>query len=244
MPSRWLVRFAAKGEQLHPPHRWHAAVSRWLDSTDHHAPVKAWSMSQPESHRGNLMLTLGLLTEHAEHRLHHHCRPGADLRLGADVLRVTEHPTLLEHTTWQQLAAATETCEWGLQHHTPTTLRQGQRSTPLPQPSSVLHGLNLRWRHWTGEDRQGDGFDDVWVSDLHVTSRLVRIGEGVYSGIVGTVVYRCSVPDTCARVGPLFALAPYSGVGSKTAWGLGATTIAGAPIAASRPHDHAGSQPS
>jgi CRISPR-associated endoribonuclease Cas6 len=67
--------------------------------------------------------------------------------------------------------------------------------------------------------------DSVWVSDLAGASEVTRVEGVLYSGFVGRVRYRCDDPDVARIVDPLFRLAPFAGVGSKTAWGLGAARL-------------------
>lgn len=47
----------------------------------------------------------------------------------------------MHETTWADLATATPIRRWELRFDTPVTFRSGNRSTPLPQPHTMLTNL-------------------------------------------------------------------------------------------------------
>ena len=238
MPERWVVRLAGRGaEQVELAHL-HAALSHWFDhrpaegaapGTDTHTAVeKDYSVSAPTLMTlGGLSVTVGTLTGSAAVALLRHATPGQLVRLGSASLRITEPPELESHRTWAELASDTGARAWTLDFQSPTSFLRGQRTSPLPTPEVVLRGLMVDWRTWadatsyTPPEHTPSG---VIVTEIDGTTERLQVGHRWYRGFVGRV--RFSADETSAPlVAPLFALAPFTGVGAGTRKGLGTVRL-------------------
>lgn len=227
MPSRWAVPLTGDAQAMQRHEARHAVISRWLDHTreDHDRQYKDWSLGSMRATPAGAAMEIATLTPTAAIRLHAHASPGQTLRLDGATHHVTAAPVLLETTSWEELAAACRDRVWTLRFHTPATFRQKQRTSPLPKPESLLQGLADQWTHWTGRPVDVGSFREVWVSDLDLSSQVLRLRGQTYSGATGTVTFRANSAQAQTQVGPLFRLAPFTGVGSKTTWGLGHTSL-------------------
>lgn len=224
MPKRWVIGLTGEALGRHRAEDCHAVVSRWLDA-HHHAQHKDWSLSPMRATATGAALDITTLTTDCASRLHAHVTPGRALRLDQALCHITTDPVPVEEASWEDLAAACHDRGWTLRFHTPAAFRHGQRTTPLPKPESVLHSLADQWTHWTGAQVDRTCFAEVWVSDLNLSNRVLRLRGQTYSGAIGTITYRADSRHARSQVGPLFRLAPFTGVGSKTTWGLGRTSL-------------------
>lgn len=230
MPSRWWLPVdGVRPERVRLEHL-HAAVSRWFDETaaEHSAATKPYAISPLAGDPGGgLGFELSTLTTAAEERLREAAAPPATIRLGPD--RAALGPLgRIAHESWASLAEPSGARAWELEFVTPATFRRGNRSSPLPVAASVLRGLLDSWNACSGLPprelgrRESDG---VWVSDIDGRSEAMALSGLRVSGFVGRVRFRCDDPAVRDLVDPLFRLAPYSGVGSARAKGLGVTRL-------------------
>jgi CRISPR-associated endoribonuclease Cas6 len=139
-------------------------------------------------------------------------------------------PVLRSVLPWVELEASPTVRAWQLEFVTPTTFRNGQRTSPWPAPSSVLTGLAVRWSGLRGSGAPvltHGVSSSVWVSDVEGRSEALELKQTVVSGFVGRIRYVCDgSDDEAAVVSALFAFAGYAGIGSHTAFGLGAVRLA------------------
>ena len=126
---------------------------------------------------------------------------------------------------------------WEVHFLTPATFRGEGRATALPSVHGILTGLRAKWAQWGPVPiwLTPAEMDAVWVEryDIHSEAFTIRVSGNdrngrtlQHSGAVGAMLFRCDDPAIAGRVDSLFRLAPYVGVGSRTAWGLGATMLA------------------
>lgn len=230
MPARWVIRLSGPEPRDVNLAHLHAVVSTWLDATDeeHSYGVKPYSVSAPRSEGDLLAVEIGTLTDDAESRLLSQLRPGSGVRFGRHRAVVVAAPEPVSGSPWSHLAALIDARAWVVRFATPTSFRQGRRTSPWPAPPALIRGLALKWERWSGIPLPAlapHDVEQVWVTDVDGASHVLRIGPSVFSGFVGRVRYQCDDARVAAEVGPLFALAPFAGVGSATTKGLGTVRL-------------------
>jgi CRISPR-associated endoribonuclease Cas6 len=227
MPSRWQLDLDGPPDVAVPIAAPHAVLSRWLDD-DHQAASKPYSVTPPVAGPRGLTLGVGLVDDALAPRLLAHTAPGSHVRLGRYVYRVHSAPTKQAETSWTALEQGSGATAWCLTFHTPTTFREGNRSSPWPAPQSIVRSLTARWRAVRGDISSVAAAADasLWVSDIEGFSRAFPVGGLTVSGFVGRIRMVCeTVGAGAAAVDRLLRLSPYSGVGSFTARGLGTVSL-------------------
>ena len=242
MPSRYFVPIHRVDPARVRLEHVHAAVSNWFDTSpaEHAANEKPYTVSPMTQRGAETGVEVTVLTVHALTLLQRACRPSQQVRLG-NQSRPLGRPQLLHSTDWADLVKANRKSRWTLEFLTPTTFRNGNRSSPLPCLTTILTGLACSWNTWSKLPPllTAPRWDTVWVSDLDLRSTLLTItrlkvdqSTGTssriptqLSGVLGTMTVRCDDTPTAAMIDPLFALAPYAGVGSMRSTGLGQTRL-------------------
>ena len=230
MPTRWWVPLdGVRPEQVKLEHV-HAAVSRWFDrKAEHHAAgVKPYAISPlARDEDGRAGFEVSTLTDTAAHLLDVATAPPATVRLGSDQA-VIGRPYRIADESWASLSEPSGADSWDLELVTPVTFRRGNRASPLPVAGAVLRGIVTSWNALSGlpeRELTRQHSDDVWVSDIQGASQRMTLSGLRLSAFAGRVVYRCDVPATRDLVDALFRLAPYAGVGSAKAKGLGVARL-------------------
>lgn len=231
MPSRWWLPVqGARPDRVRLEHL-HAAVSRWFDRTpeQHAAGTKPYAISPlaRDADSPGVGFELATLTIDAEARLQEQTVPPATARLGSDQV-ILGRLRKTDTETWPSLAVPSGANTWDLEFVTPVIFRRGNRSSPFPMSGSVLRGLLDSWNVWSGLPtltltRQQT--DEIWVSDIAGHSESITVSGVRMSAFVGRVCFRCDDAAIADLVDPLFRLAPYAGVGSAKAKGLGVTRL-------------------
>jgi CRISPR-associated endoribonuclease Cas6 len=212
----------------------HAAISSWFDYShaDHDAPIKPYAMSpigrsSTENEEHAVGFELSVLTDRALERLRSATEAGREIRLGAQRGRVARAVGLMSES-WESLSTPSGAHAWQLEFITPATFRQGNRSSPWPAPSSVLHGLQQSWTRCSGLTPRELNYQQlrtIWVSDIAGNSEPMNLSGLRVSGFVGRIRYQCDRADVADLIDPLLRMAAYSGVGSAKAKGLGVTRL-------------------
>ncbi|MFT3861384.1 CRISPR system precrRNA processing endoribonuclease RAMP protein Cas6 [Micropruina sp.] len=230
MPTRWWIPLeGVRPERVKLEHI-HAAASRWFDRTpeQHAAGSKPYSISPlAKDTAGGVGFELSTLTDEAGGLLRTAVVPPATLRLGIDQA-IVGRPSRLVAESWESLAQPSGSGRWELEFVTPVTFRHGRRSSPLPVAASVLRGLVDTWNSHSGlphRELTRRDTDEVWVSDIEGRSELMMVSGIRLSAFSGRVCYRCDDQWVAGLVDALFRLAPYAGVGSAKAKGLGVTRL-------------------
>ena len=109
-----------------------------------------------------------------------------------------------------------------LQFLSPTSFKQNQNIQPFPLPDLVFNSLLRRWNRFAPAELQ---FPQVeWqglVSAFDIKTHALKMEAGAEIGTVGWVKYRFPDPEQ-ARIATILAnFAVFSGVGRKTAMGMG-----------------------
>ncbi|MDK2410912.1 CRISPR system precrRNA processing endoribonuclease RAMP protein Cas6 [Aphanizomenon sp. PH219] len=113
-----------------------------------------------------------------------------------------------------------------LQFLSPTSFKQNQNIQPFPLPDLVFNSLLRRWNRFAPAELQ---FPQVeWqglVSAFELKTHALKMEAGAEIGTVGWVKYRFPDPEQ-ARIATVLAnFAVFSGVGRKTAMGMGQVRI-------------------
>ncbi len=232
--GRWWLPVRGVDPTRVDPRFVHAAVTGWLDINDveHLAQEKPYSVAPLGEGTYGLGIAMSTLTPEIGRRLVSAVGSGCEVRLG-DQIGAVGAPTLLAGESWRGVSTPSGRRSWELRFLTPTTFRRRNRSSPLPQPVSVLRGLAGSWSRWSGEERRLEDrvvAEGVWVSGIEGVTVSVTLGSGqrrtTVCGFVGSVTFKAESQELADAVDGLFRLAPYSGVGSATARGLGVTELA------------------
>ncbi|XHX78487.1 MAG: CRISPR-associated endoribonuclease Cas6 [Stenomitos frigidus ULC029] len=105
---------------------------------------------------------------------------------------------------------------------------QGQYTQPIPLPDAVFGSLQRRWDNFAP---QGLRFSKIqWngvIHDFEIRSQRLRLGNINELGAVGWVKYHFPDPDQARIANILAHFAFFSGVGRKTAMGMGQTFLEG-----------------
>jgi CRISPR-associated endoribonuclease Cas6 len=251
VPSRWRVLLEGPVGITVPVEAPHAVVSRWLDGGGtHRAPVKPYAISPPTVEGDCTVLEIRLLDDTLAVRLLEGVVPGDAVRLGAHRFRVRDTPTMLDAVPWPDLSSRcapgapwADENAWRVVFASPTTFRNGNRSSPLPAPQAVLRGLLSRWRTLhpdTAPTLDGPEPRSAWVSDIEGRTVVTRRAGTLLSGFVGHVRYACDPdrkpprppdpgrppnprtdPPDPPVVASLLHFAEYAGIGSHTPFGFG-----------------------
>lgn len=229
MPSQWWVPISGVSPERVTLEQVHGAISSWFDRTpaEHASAIKPYSLSPLAGEPSHMGIEVSVLTLEALARLRQSTVAGGQIRLGGQVGRLGPAVRLVEQS-WADLNAPTGARSWELQFMTPTTFRRRDRSSPWPAPAAVLRGLSQSWGAWSQlppRDLTHQDADSVWVSDIAGQSHPMTLAGTRISGFVGRVRYQCDDVGVAATVDPLFRLAPFSGIGSAKAKGLGVTRL-------------------
>ncbi|MDW8060809.1 MAG: CRISPR-associated endoribonuclease Cas6 [Thermomicrobium sp.] len=108
----------------------------------------------------------------------------------------------------------------------PTTFHQRDRHLPLPLPQLVFGGAAERWNAYAPVYIAPEivrGFERIRIGAYALRTRLVETGQGKVIGFLGWCDFRLEAVDrpVSAAAWMLATFANYSGIGQKTAMGLG-----------------------
>lgn len=171
-------------------------------------------------------------------RTHAHTQP--TLRLGAVTFGVAEVLTTPGSHPWAGYADAAELATraraddtLAFEFATPFGFSLGQnRIEIMPRADLLFGGLHKKWQQWSRLPLPGIGdqeLDYKWlresvlVSEWQMQSRMLRMGQRLQIGSVGTVQFKLFERDAAIRraLNALADFAFYAGVGRKTAQGMG-----------------------
>jgi CRISPR-associated endoribonuclease Cas6 len=113
-----------------------------------------------------------------------------------------------------------------LQFLTPTSFKQNQNIQPFPLPDLVFNSLLRRWNRFAPAELQ---FPQVqWqalISAFELKTHALKMEAGAEIGAKGWIKYRFPDPEQARIASVLANFAVFSGVGRKTAMGMGQTTF-------------------
>lgn len=232
MPEIWFlpldVPMPTKAEHLH------AALSAWFDTETpdapdrHHDNTKPYTISPPTQHRGRWGVEVSTVTPEASWRLTSAATAGKPIRLGHRQVRVG-HPEVLVRASWWDLTTRKTIGRWVVDFMSPTTFRSGQRASPLPTPPVMLRGPIESWAAYSGLPPLLDDtrrLRELWVSRVDLETVSMSLRKISWPAVLGRIEVRSDDPSLSSMVEPLFALAPFCGVGSFRGKGFGVVRLA------------------
>lgn len=237
--TRTVLSF--RGRTLTPvPEHLHAAASALLDDGEddeyvglspHNGSVKRWAARwHPTAVGGELHV--GTAHSLLDERLRRRSVASRGVVLGREAFSLV--PKTIEpsgSTTWEELAAEPVAASVTVYFVTPTTLRNGKRSTPWVDPGSLLSSLTARWNGVTPAEASMPNPTpqeraSLWVAGVRGHTEIRTLSrQRIVPGFVGEVTYRGDDPGAWARFRALLAMAEYLGVGARTEYGFGAIRL-------------------
>jgi CRISPR-associated endoribonuclease Cas6 len=223
--TTWAIPLAHIDIRRVRPAHVHAVAASWVDA-DHWGTVKPWSLSPLARVDGIVAIELTTLTDDAATSLNAHVSPDTVVRLGAQTSTVIAPPTALAQTHPRLITDEPAQYAHVVAFDTPVTFRNGSRSSPFPDPASLLRSLASRWNAlYTAETTPitvtHQRCANIWISDLEGRTNTLTVGPLTLSAFVGRVRYVADDDDTASALTRLLRFAEYAGVGSYTTRGLG-----------------------
>ena len=178
-----------------------------------------------------------LLDDRLEERLFDHAATAAHgARLGrsrGEVIMTPSSPVrVLDRRRWDELWAVAPSCDLRLRFETPTTFRIRRFDRPAPDPARLLEHYRQRWLSYGPTTDPAcftlDLTDAVLLpASFDLRTRSIRGRAGTHTGFVGRLLVEvrpASIHNglVLARLG---AVAPYTGTGAHTQYGLGVTRV-------------------
>lgn len=143
-------------------------------------------------------------------------------------------------TSWSEIADAHPRSALALEFLTPTVFatsgQSGKRMyTPVPDTRLVLSGLLRSYQAfspYTYTEAEAEALAEIFTDACTVTRLSIHTethlaGKHLYTGFVGKVAWGLYSDDPEVRraLGRLATLAPYSGMGTKTPYGMGQVAL-------------------
>ena len=236
MLTRWWVPIDGVNPAEVGVHHVHAVVSSFLDDNpaEHRYGEKPYGVTPMMANpRGEVGVEVSLYNEAMIERLRERTTQRAGVRLGRQHGQIGPL-RLVGARQWQELRDSVGHSTWHIDLLTPATFRNGDRDSPLPSVRTVVDGLVRCWAAW-GPDPAPDQRKATaasWISQLNLRSETVtypmnRGGRRIQvamTGSLGAMEWRCE-PQAHAVVGPLMALAEFTGIGGMTRRGFGQVSV-------------------
>ncbi|MCU9518922.1 CRISPR system precrRNA processing endoribonuclease RAMP protein Cas6 [Corynebacterium sp. ES2794-CONJ1] len=223
----------------------HAAFAVVLD-TEHRGTTKMWSIGRLRQVAWGLAaIRVTTIGDDAAQRLISAWQSSHVFNFSGREAGFVEQPELRAVTSESELVDIEPVKAITVQFHSPTTFRIASKSTPLIEPSRVLHSLNGRWNAIFGRASPGlqaweaspEGtaktwdvavLSSTWVSDIAGKSTSVRLKKiNRLKAFQGTMSFNFDSEIAACSFTPLWSLASYIGLGSYTTRGLGDIEIVG-----------------
>lgn len=231
MPSRWRIGLTLPGLRAYDARSFHGLVAGWMEShrsaADHRASVKWWSCSPlAEIDDDRFAVEIGILDDAEQSAFLDRmaivaARP---VRLGR-VEGCVEPPAQLADADWESLAtSARPVRRFELAFTSPTGFRSGRHTDLLPTPQRVFGHYRRIWHAFAPFEPHA-AFETLRFHVPHLDLRTVDVplAHERFSGVVG----RMTIETESAHAGlcALALLAPFSGTGSRSTWGMGVTEL-------------------
>lgn len=216
------------------------SVSASLSARVHAAEVKGFRVGQCQwedmGGHGQVRFQLGILDDQLLPPFLAALEPGRqyglhdDVSLGGEIQEVQQVTQETYADLYHRHADGVIGRDLHMAFRTPTTFRTTDLDMPFPVPKTVYYGLQRRWEHFS-DLHFGPELNDwigraVRVKDFQLRPRTVHFKGArgaALTATTGTVTYTVARPGDVepAFVRLLTEYANYSGVGYKTAFGLG-----------------------
>lgn len=152
------------------------------------------------------------------------------------VLRIKSVGIAYEPLSYQQLWEGEIGKAVALSFVSPTSFRRKGHHLPMPWPVNVFHSYLRRWNNFSGMPFDQESFlewidENVIIRQLRLESVKVAAGKkGMVTGFTGAIEYGLGKDGGNDQeferlFYALLRLAPYSGTGHKTTFGLGQTRL-------------------
>lgn len=241
MPAVFFLPLPDLSGPVRPEHL-HAVVTSWLDvpavGWSHRSNTKPYTISPVTVVSGQVGVEISVLNDAAERLLRLGASASDEVRLGCRATRIGEL-MLLYRTPWEELTARVAN-SWRIEFLTPTTFRNGDRCTPMPTAPMALRAPSESWQAFAPNligRLDHAAVAEVWVSEVDLQTEYIELRLPSKAGrpqsrqipaVLGSVTYRCDDSEIAAKVGPLFQLAPFCGIGSFRGKGLGVVRLGSA----------------
>jgi len=151
---------------------------------------------------------------------------GAEIQLAKIACHIGHSINIVQTNQFKQLAQTAPQEVIELRFLSPTSFKQGQDVQPFPLPEMVFSSLHRRWNTFAPNKLQLPKVDwQSLVAMYELKTKTFRMEGGAEIGAVGWVRYRFPDPEQ-ARIATILAhFAFFSGVGRKTAMGMGQTRL-------------------
>lgn len=111
-----------------------------------------------------------------------------------------------------------------LQLCTPTSFRQGQYDTSLPDRDRVFSSLLRKWNQYSGIEFSESIIESIFPSYFDIRTEILKDSRSKFIGCVGQISFRIFgdlEPEIVRQINALADFAMYAGVGRKTPMGMG-----------------------
>lgn len=147
---------------------------------------------------------------------------GQQITLANASCKLSRQVKLLATERFKQLTQIEGADRFAMRFYSPTSFKQGKVVIPFPLPELVFTNLHKRWNTFAPSALQ---LPDVeWqgmVSEYQLTTEVLHLRGGVEIGFQGWTKYRFPDPQQAQLAIALAHFAAFSGVGRKTAMGMG-----------------------
>jgi CRISPR/Cas system endoribonuclease Cas6 (RAMP superfamily) len=146
------------------------------------------------------------------------------VRLGSQTGHFLTDPIPLETRSYEELFDCPVEAAHCVRFVTPTSVRDGNISSPFLEPSRLAKSAVKRWNKLVDnptlllDHRHAAG---TWVSDLDGRNGIVTRHRITISGFVGRMRFVCPTKDSARLFSTVWAFAEHAGIGSYTTSGLG-----------------------
>lgn len=240
MPARYWLPLVGL-ERPVPVEHLHGALSGWFDHLiaedladqrmgevdPHDFTEKPYAIS-PTTRRGHAWgIEVAVMGRRTEQALCSNADAGTAIRLGRTFVKPAP-AARISGVDWQELKDYDGTTAWAVEFVTPFTTRTGNRSSPFPQPASVLRAPTTVWEKYSPLgpiEVPRASHSPIWVSSIDVRTEVYQLKGLKMPGLLGRVVYRCSDAAVAPAVSTLLRFAEFSGVGSFRGKGMGIVNV-------------------
>lgn len=138
---------------------------------------------------------------------------------------------IIQATTWETLAATESTASIAFNFHTPTSFKQDGNIQPFLLPQLVFGSLLRRWNVLAPKSLHLPIITDwsVRTAAYDLKTEAIYFNKAYQIGATGWVRYEFQDPEQAAIASVLAAYAPFSGIGRKTAQGMGCVSLRPVP---------------
>lgn len=152
---------------------------------------------------------------------------GKDITLTEVPCRLGEQVAVLQASSYETLAGMPAQKAITLEFLSPTSFKQSQLVQPFPLPDLVFNNLLRRWNAFAPNELQFPSFEWKGVTSAYeLKTHALKMKGGAEIGATGWVRYEFREEEQAKVATVLAHFAPFSGVGRKTAMGMGQVKIA------------------